>query len=206
MLRSLARQLGSPSGLFGGFLARLWNFRNAALNESALSCLDLSGQDRVLEVGFGGGYLLDRMRDKRQPGPVGTRLFGVDRSASMARFCAERFSRKPRTPGLGCAAAEALPFASGSFTCLVTVNSIFYWQNIPQALAEFYRVLARPGRLVLVFTARGSLKQKGFARHGLTLPEPEEIAAWLRAAGFQNVTCQPGADRYRQFWRMVAVR
>ena len=57
----LAQQLGNPSGIVGDLVALLWNKRNAALNDVVFDSLALSADDRVLEVRFGGGYLLSRM-------------------------------------------------------------------------------------------------------------------------------------------------
>lgn len=58
----MARQLGHPSGLVGRLiLGPLWNRRNAALNDVAFDHLALRPHDRVLEVGFGGGYLIGRI-------------------------------------------------------------------------------------------------------------------------------------------------
>ena len=75
----LAGQLGRPSGVWGLVLAPIWNKRNAALNDVAFQALALSPQDRVLEVGFGGGYLLGRMAQVVTAGF----LAGVDVSPSM---------------------------------------------------------------------------------------------------------------------------
>lgn len=60
--RFIAQQLGRPSGIVGKFiLGPVWNKRNLALNDVAFDNLALSLHDRVLEVGFGGGYLLGRV-------------------------------------------------------------------------------------------------------------------------------------------------
>lgn len=54
----LARELGNPSTIMGRlYLAPMWNRRNAALNNTAFEHLELQSHDRVLEIGFGGGYL-----------------------------------------------------------------------------------------------------------------------------------------------------
>jgi len=59
--RIIASQLGKPSGIFANFAGLIWNRRNATLNNTVFDLLALRPTDRVLEIGFGGGYLLNRM-------------------------------------------------------------------------------------------------------------------------------------------------
>ena len=80
--RWLAGQLADPGGPAGILLAPLWNRRNAALNDAAFDALALAADDRVLEVGFGGGYLLGRMAGRVSQGFVA----GADVSAAMSRL------------------------------------------------------------------------------------------------------------------------
>jgi hypothetical protein len=54
----VARQLGNPSGITSKIAAFVWNRRNAALNDAVFDLLALESFDRVLEIGFGGGYLI----------------------------------------------------------------------------------------------------------------------------------------------------
>jgi ubiquinone/menaquinone biosynthesis C-methylase UbiE len=193
----LARQLGRPSGVWGLVLAPIWNKRNAALNDVAFQALALSPQDRVLEVGFGGGYLLGRMAQVVTAGF----LAGADASPSMVAFCAARY-RALVSAGileLQCAPAEALPYPAGHFGKACSVNSLFYWQNASQALAELWRVLAEGGLLVLCFTAKHCLEGREFSRHGVALYETEEVHRLVEAAGFGEIRLTPAADKHREF-------
>jgi hypothetical protein len=86
--RFIARQLGHPSGAIGRWiLGPLWNRRNRALNDVSLEQLALQADDRVLEVGFGGGYLLGRMLPQVTDGFIG----GADISAAMVEQCRGRY-------------------------------------------------------------------------------------------------------------------
>jgi SAM-dependent methyltransferase len=122
LAKLIAKQLGRPSGLPGTLvLAPLWNRRNSALNDVAFESLALHPRDRVLEVGFGGGYLLERMAAVLTEGF----LAGVDSSPAMVAFCEKR-QRSLIEAGkleLKCAKAEALPYPAASFT--VTVQMVF---------------------------------------------------------------------------------
>jgi ubiquinone/menaquinone biosynthesis C-methylase UbiE len=205
LAKYMAQQFSHPSGALGRWiLGPLWNRRNRALNETALYQLKLQPADRVLEVGFGGGYLLGRMSTIVTSGFIG----GVDISAVLV----ERGQRHYRAliqagkMDLKTGTADRLPYPEAHFTQAVSVNSIFYWPAAPAVIAELARVLKADGRLVLCFTDRESLRQKDFARHGLTLYNADEVQPLLEAAGFGEVQSLSQTDRHRMFWCVTATK
>lgn len=206
MLTTLAaHQLGHPSGLVGRrVLVQTWNRRNRALNDTALQTLALQPHDRVMEVGFGGGYLLGLMAARVTTGFIA----GIDASETMASYCGQHY--RPLIQAgrmrLYCAAAEAAPFAPALFDKACTVNSIFYWSDAARALRELSRLLKQGGVLVLCFTCRESLQDKGFARQGLHLYDIGEVQAMLIAADFARIAVERLSDRHREFWCVSATR
>ena len=205
LARLQAQQLGHPSGLIGRLiLAPMWNRRNSALNDVAFERLALRPDDCVLEVGFGGGYLMGRMAAVVTEG----RLAGVDVSPAMVDVCSSRFRALIQASRLDlqCASAESLPYPDGHFTKACTVNSIFYWPDAQQAIHELSRVLEPGGRLVTCFTSPESLQGKSFSQHGLRLYQVEQVEQMMRTAGLAQVSVTRHADRHRQFWSMVGQR
>jgi SAM-dependent methyltransferase len=198
LAKLLAKQLGRPSGLPGRLiLAPLWNRRNSTLNDVAFESLALHPRERVLEVGFGGGYLLGRMADVLTEGF----LAGVDSSPAMVAFCEKR-QRSRIEAGkleLRCARAEALPYPAAYFTKACTVNSIFYWQDASRAISELGRVLDEGGQLVICFTCKGSIEGRAFARQGLALYEAEDVQSMAKTAGFDIIDVTRASDRHREF-------
>ena len=203
--RFIAKELSHPGPILGQLLlAPLWNRRNVQLNEAALAAMPLNAHDRVLEVGFGGGYLLRRIAAQNPENS----LFGVDISPAMVSFVQQREQRRVKEGllTLKCAPAESLPFRDASFSRICSVNSLFYWQDPQAVFAEMRRVAEEGARLVLCFTDRSSLDHKRFARHGLNLPEVEEIQQMLLQAGFRLEPAHQLSDKHRQFWCVQASR
>jgi len=203
--RWFAGQLACPRGLFGKcLLAPLWNRRNAALSDVAYDALVPAAGDRILEIGFGGGYLLNRLADAVTVG----QLAGADVSSALVQRAQRRF-RWLLSAGrldLRCAPAEVLPFESGVFSKVCSVNSVFYWSDPARGLAECARVLKPGGKLVLCLTCPASLAKRNFARHGLKLFEPGEIEELLVAAGFGELRTTQHADRHQEFFCTVGAK
>jgi ubiquinone/menaquinone biosynthesis C-methylase UbiE len=198
--RFMAEQLSNPSGMAGSLVAFVWNRRNAAMNDAVFDSLALISTDRVLEVGFGGGYLLGRMSAMITNGLV----VGVDISPAMVAFCERRYRTllKKGSLELRYATVESLPFPAEYFSKACTVNSIFYWQDVQRALSELQRVLTKDGLLVLCFTCKESLENRNFARH-VHLYEAEEVEQMAVSCGFQ-VSTQPLSDKHRKFLCLTA--
>ncbi len=200
MSKLMARELGRPSWLTAWLAASVWNRRNRALNLATLDALALSPVDRVLEIGFGGGFLLRQMTNAQSGGW----LAGVDISPAMVELGNRRFREeiKAGRMRIALAPAEELPFPPGTFTRVCSVNSIFYWEQVEHAFQEIKRVLLPAGRLVLCFTRRDSLEYKTFTDH-IHLFDPQEVLALLRANGFRDCSLQEGTDCHRRFHVVV---
>jgi ubiquinone/menaquinone biosynthesis C-methylase UbiE len=194
----IASQLRQPSGRFGRMIiARLLNRSNASLNELTLASLDPRPDDRVLEVGFGGGDLIARMLPVVSEG----RIVGADFSQTMVDLCSKRFATAIRSRGLElhCASVDDLPFESDSFSGVCTVNTIYFWPDPAAALVELSRVLRPDGRLVISFSPRSVMQKMPTTDCGFTLYESDEVRDLLATAGFVAIETVEGADRQGRF-------
>lgn len=203
LAKLLAQQLGHPSNIAGKWvLAPLWNRRNMALNDIALAKLDLWPDDRVLEVGCGGGYLLGRIGAAITTGSIA----GVDVSEAMVAYSRKHCQSLIKTGRLDlrCAPAEMLPFLPAHFDKACTVNSIFYWNDAPRAISELWRVLKVDGVLVVCFTCREDLQTKDFVKHGLALYDADAVREMMASAGFHDIATDRFSDQHRDFWCVTA--
>jgi ubiquinone/menaquinone biosynthesis C-methylase UbiE len=203
-MSAVAAQLRRPSGRVAGLVAWLLNRVNAPMNARTLELLEVATDDRVLEVGFGGGALLASMASVATRGLV----VGVDFSPEVVER-ARRQLRGPVADGrveLRCADAAALPYPDESFSRACTVNTIYFWPDPQAVLAELRRVIAPDGRLVVTFGAKETAEKLPYTRHGFRLYEAAEVQALLEGAGFRAVRIESGGVGRFVFLCAVAVR
>lgn len=182
----IARQLAQPSGLFGRlFIARWLNKASAAMNKGTFEQLSIEPEDRILEIGFGGGDLLEQILKSKRSKYVA----GVDLSVDMVRVVSRRLRRYVRAGKAEVRRGdiEALPFGDGEFTKLCTVNTLYFWRNPSVALAECRRVLMQGGLIVLCFNSKEDLALWPGHKHGFRLYDLAEVEALLKAAGFTAI-------------------
>ena len=203
--RFFARQLARPSGLFGRFVTARWlDKSSAAMNLLTFERLSLQPADRVLEVGFGSGYLLEKILST---GPR-ARVAGVDPSAEMVRLAGRRLAGYVRggRAEVREGSIEALPFGDGEFTKLCTVNTLYFWRDADVALSECRRVLRRDGLLVLCFNAKEDLERWPGHRHGFRLYELREVEDALARSGFGAPDVADGRDPAQGLFHCVSAK
>lgn len=182
----LAQELRKPTGIFGWLImGNLLNRGNTRINELVLQSLVLNPDDQVLEIGFGGGYLLEKLIKRVTIGCV----TGIDLSPEMVSAARFRF-RSALSKGICClhvGCVESLPFDNNSFTKVCTVNTIYFWSNLSDGFREIARIMSPGGTLAIGFSHADSLKKSGFDQQNFLLYKPEQVQEALRMNGFISI-------------------
>jgi arsenite methyltransferase len=184
--RFLAAQLRQPSGWFGAlFMGRMLNRTNGQIIRRTLELLDPAPSDHVLDIGFGGGSGLARLATMLTSG----KAVGVDISPEMMERAQRRFAREIASGRMQVVLGDVaqLPFPVATFDRVLTVNTIYFWAEVPRALAEIRRVLKPAGRAAIGLRSREKMQPHGVTRHSFRLFAPDEVVALMKDAGFGDV-------------------
>ena len=168
------------------------------MNDQVLHLLQVQPDDRILEVGFGGGDLLTRMAKDIDNGLI----TGIDFSADVIEIGMKRFQLLLDMGKLEihCADVSALTFDANSFNKICTVNTIYFWPDVEQALQELLRVLESKGLIMISLSTRESMNNFGeITQHGFNSYSAEEVKQLLGKAGFINVRIMFGNNRQGEF-------
>ncbi len=166
----------------GGWVARSF-YRDAKPHQEAfretLAALALGPEDRLLEVGCGGGVFLEWAI------ATGCTARAIDHSTEMLALASRRNASAITAGRLELCDADAgdLPFADGAFTAAATMNAFFFF-NAPQAmLAEVYRTLAPGGRIAIHTAATAPSLVAGRMR----LYSDGELLRMLEHGGYEHI-------------------
>jgi SAM-dependent methyltransferase len=115
------------------------------VGEQAIAQMAVGTDARVLDVGCGSGWATRLLAQIALDGSV----TGIDVSDEMIRV-ARQSSAGLSNVQFEVASAEQLPFSANSFTHAFSMESLYYYRDIPKALEEIRRVLAPAGLFVAV--------------------------------------------------------
>lgn len=181
----LARQLAFPSGIFGKYVIRpLLNLANAAHNRLVLEALSIKPEDRVLEVGFGGGFLLREIARLTANGQA----VGVDISSTMAKATRRKFLKEQdlRSVHFLIGSAASLPAQNLHFDKVCAVNVVYFWRDVSATLTELHRVIRPDGSLVLGFGSDIEMRKAGLHERGFNLYSASALSKILEDHGFSD--------------------
>lgn len=163
-----------------------------AVFDRVLDALGSLEGERVLEVGCGGGRLLERVL------AAGARAAGVDHSPDMIDLTLQRNHEAVKAGALEIKLSEAerLPWPDETFSVLVSANTFFFIEQPERALAEFARVLA-PGGRMLIATVPGPLPAPSLRDwwvyvwgSQMHVYDEDEMRLMVQRAGFTDIAVE----------------
>jgi SAM-dependent methyltransferase len=181
-LAGLARQLGRPEGIVGRAVGSILNRGNRAAVLAAIDATGLGPGQRGADIGFGGGLglrtLLDRVGADGHVDGVELSTTMLDRAGSRHRseLASGRLTLQPGTLG-------ELPLQDRVVDGLVTVNTLYFVDDVEAVYRELARVLRPGGRAVVGVGDVAAMARMPFTAHGFRLRPAEAVADGLRTAG-----------------------
>lgn len=183
--KELARQLRKPEGETGIFIGNKMNEGNARMYQLAFDNLNLQDNDRILEIGFGNGKFIPDILAQAKD----VRYAGIDFSPDMTAE-AEKLIKEKNLSGkaeVKLANLSSIPYPDQSFDKVLTVNTIYFWENPAMDIREIYRVLKPGGALLLCFRPKSMVEKLEFTKYGFRLYDPEEVMRLMESGGFRDI-------------------
>lgn len=181
----IGSQFGNPRGFVGAVCCVIMNVINRAMYKNTVALVDVSPDDKVLDIGFGNGYLLQLLYNKCR-----CDIYGIDISEDMVAAATSRNARASRDGKLHLQWGDCcdLPFDESSFAAVTSINTVYFWNNTEDGLAEIRRVLKPGATFYNVVYTKDWLDKLSYTKNGFKKFEPEELISLGKEAGFAEVS------------------
>lgn len=129
----------------------IMGFMEIKPNNIALRMAEIKNEEKVLDIGFGTGWVLERLVPL-----VGKEYttYGLDYSEGMKKISLQNLAKKKfeTSVELTTANVKKMPYADNSFDVVFVsfLIDLLQKEDIPKALAEMKRILKPDGRLIVV--------------------------------------------------------
>ncbi|WNJ19376.1 class I SAM-dependent methyltransferase [Pontibacter sp. G13] len=188
-LQELERQLSCPSGEFGIEVAERMNETNIGMTLSTMDYLDIGNHQSVLELGHGNCAHLPQLLGLAE----GVSYAGLEISETMfeaAKTINHSFSADFRLYD-----GVSIPHEDEAFDRLMSVNSIYFWEQPDVLMKEIERVLKPGGLCVLTYAEKDFMKDLPFVGTKFKLFGAEEIKQLVASCDLVIQGFESGQDQ-----------
>lgn len=182
-LIELAAQLGCPSGENGMEVATEMNKTNISMTLKAIETLQIANGNAVLELGHGNAAHLGKILKAAQ----NVTYQGLDISELMneeAQKLNDNFVQNKQA-SFTLYDGTNIPQADAAFDKVMTVNTIYFWQEPAKLLGELYRVLKPKGRLSIAFAQKESMEKLSFTKYGFNIYDTKKVEELVATTDFK---------------------
>jgi ubiquinone/menaquinone biosynthesis C-methylase UbiE len=180
-----SEQARKPDGLFGRMVMSIvFDRGNAFLNNFVNELISIKIDDRIIEIGFGTGKLIDKMAQQIDTGLIE----GVDFSKVMVSIARKR-NKKNITKGkvkILEGNFDEIPFEKESFTKACSINTLYFWTKPAHTAKKIAEILKPDGKLILAFEDFEQLKRRKLNQEVFHLYSKDEVQKLLINAGFSK--------------------
>ena len=181
----IGSQFGNPHGFVGKICCIIMNVINRAMYQNTVALMRLAPGDKILDIGYGNGFLLHTIYRKCK-----VDMYGIDISGDMKEQ-AEKKNRLARNNGqlfLQVGDCCHLTYEDAMFSHVTSINTVYFWEDTVKGLSEIRRVLKQGKSFYNVVYTKEWLDTLSYTEKGFRKFEPEELVTLGKEAGFQQIT------------------
>ena len=179
LTRFLIKQSQKPSGLVGRVITKIWSFYFKKLSLWAIKQTTISGNYRILEIGYGGGSTIKNLLALNK----NLEIHGIDISKESYRTAQRVHSDSIRKGSvqLKIGNVENMPYQNNYFDRIFAIQTHIFWKDIKKSFQEVYRVMSSNSTLIIA-----SEKEK-IHYHMTDYRTSHEFSQLLTSIGFSKI-------------------
>lgn len=168
-LEEIERQLRCPTGENGVEIANNMNVSNLSMTLASIELLELKSSEHLLEIGHGNcGHLKYILEEAPELNYIGLEISETMQTEAK-RINANRGADFLLFDG------QTIPFDKNSFNKILSVNTIYFWNDAIAFIKEIERVLQVDGVFILTFALKSFMQKLPFVKSEFKLYDELEL-------------------------------
>ena len=181
----LGRQLKKPTGETGLKVAENMNIANEQIYDFVLSQIDMNDNSKILEIGCGNGKFIPKFFISN-PNIHLTVIDYSDVMCNKAKILNKGLINDNKLD-VQCEDAVEMSFSDDYFDMVVTINTVYFWEQKEKQLTEIKRVLKKDGLFITGYRPKSVMKDFPSTQEVFTLYEPEDLTLLIKQNGFEII-------------------
>lgn len=189
-LKKLEIQLSKPSGNKGIEIGNKMYLGNLSMIKSSISLLNVNDFDKILEIGHGNGkhlpFILTKAYNLSYSGIEVSKLMKKEAEKFSSSISANNQTEFIHYNGI------KIPFKNQFFDRVLSINTIYFWENPLSFLKEIYRVLKKDGKLIITFAQKEFMQNLPFVKKRFNLYDNKMFEELAIASNFkiERILCK----------------
>ncbi len=172
-IKFVGNNFGNPSGIVGKLFTKLMNIMNQKQYKAVLENLNLEPNDTLLDIGFGNGYLINKLLKNNIP----IKIFGIEISNDMINNVSKKYKQFIENGYLKLCLEniENTSFNNETFDKIYTINTIYFWNDLEKCFSEIKRILKPNGIFLNAIYTKEYLDKIIYTKYGFNKFSLEDI-------------------------------
>ncbi|GHV72162.1 SAM-dependent methyltransferase [Spirochaetia bacterium] len=172
----VGKNFGNPNGIGGKISTKIMNIINQKQYNAVLENINLKPNNIILDIGFGNGYLLNKLFKQNN----NITIYGIEISKDMLNKVKQKYMEKINNGSLKLFLENIskTSFEKSTFDKIYTVNTVYFWNELDKCFSEIKNILKPNGIFMNVIYTKEYLDKIVYTEYGFnkyTVEEMEKI-------------------------------
>jgi ubiquinone/menaquinone biosynthesis C-methylase UbiE len=183
LFKFISQNFALPKGIAGKLSTLVMNIINQKQYTGVLKNIALTTNDKILDVGFGNGYMFNKLFSKNVP----IELYGIEISEDMIKFVTKKYERyiNKNILKLYESSINETIFDDGYFDKVYTINTMYFWNEPDSCIGEINRILKPNGIFINMIYTKAFLDITPVTNYGFKKYEIDEIRELIEHNGMK---------------------
>jgi len=190
MIKNFIKHVGNnfrnPNGIGGKITTKLMNIMNQKQYKAVLDNINLENNDILLDIGFGNGYLINKLFKKNNS----IKIYGIDISNDMVNNVSKKYKQYIENDCLKLLMENInneTTFENEMFNKIYTVNTVYFWNDLKKCFSEIKRILKPNGIFINAIYTKEYLDKTEFSKYGFNKYSKEEMVKLTEENGMKTI-------------------